>query len=79
VVVDEACQTCSAASEIASLVVQDDQTFARLKSAPKLVTGLNIPIPYSPPMEKYAVPDTPKITMAIQRVMTTPASKRQLK
>ncbi len=69
VVVDEACPTCSAASEIVSQVVQDDKTFARLKSAPKLVTGLNAPIPYSPPMERYAVPDRAKIISAIEAVM----------
>jgi pyruvate dehydrogenase E1 component beta subunit len=75
IVVDEACPTCSAASEIVSLVVQDSQTFACLKSAPKLVTGLNIPIPYSPPMEKYAVPDVAKIKAAIEAVMNTPLSR----
>ncbi|MFH0846588.1 MAG: transketolase C-terminal domain-containing protein [Chloroflexota bacterium] len=69
VVVDEACPTCSAASEIVSLVVQDDKTFSRLKSAPKLVTGLGVPIPYSPPLEKFAVPDRTKIMSAIEAVL----------
>jgi len=69
VVVDEACPTCGAASEITSQVVQDEQVFPHLKVAPKLVTGAAVPIPYSPPMEKFAVPDRGKITAAIKTVM----------
>jgi len=69
VVVDEACSTCSAASEITALVVKDAQTFDKLKSAPKLVCGLNVPIPYSPPMEKYAVPDKDRIMDAVSEAM----------
>jgi len=69
VVVDEACPTCGAASEISSQVVQDERVFSCLKVAPKLVTGAAIPIPYSPPMEKFAVPDREKITAAIKTVM----------
>jgi pyruvate/2-oxoglutarate/acetoin dehydrogenase E1 component len=69
VVVDEACPTCGAAAEIATQVVQDEKSFASLKAAPKLVTGFAIPIPYSPPMEKFAVPDRTKIAAAVKSVM----------
>ncbi len=69
VVVDQACPTCSAASEIAALVAQDNKTFSYLKAPPKLVTGLNVPIPYSPSMEKYSVPEKDKIVSAIREVM----------
>ncbi len=69
VVVDEACPTCGAAAEIATQVVQDEKCFAGLKAAPKLVTGAPIPIPYSPPMEKFAVPERMKIANAIKAVM----------
>jgi len=69
VVVDEACPTCGAASEICSQVVQDELVFPSLKVAPKLVTGAAIPIPYSPPMEKFAVPDRERIISAIQTVI----------
>ena len=69
VVVDEACPTCGAASEISSQVLQDERVFSCLKVAPKLVTGAAVPIPYSPPMEKFAVPDREKITAAIKTVM----------
>jgi pyruvate dehydrogenase E1 component beta subunit len=69
VVVDEACQTCSAAAEIISLVTEDDATFDKLKSPPKRVCGLDTPIPYSPPMEHYVMPDKTKIVAAIQQVL----------
>ncbi len=68
VVVDEACQTCSAASEILSLVVEDEGTFAKLKAPVKRVCGLDVPVPFSPPMEKYSIPDRDKILAAIEQV-----------
>ena len=66
VVVDEACQTCSAAAEIVALATSDKATFRKLKSAPDRVCGLDIPIPFSPPMEKFAIPDKTKIIKAIK-------------
>jgi len=69
VVVDEACQTCSAACEILSIVVEDDDTFSRLKAPAKRVCGLDVPVPFSPPMEKYSIPDRDKILAAIRQVI----------
>jgi pyruvate/2-oxoglutarate/acetoin dehydrogenase E1 component len=69
VVVDEACITCSAAAEITALVVEDDKVFKKLKSAPRRVCGLDVPIPYSPPMEQYALPDRENIKVAVREVM----------
>ncbi|MFC2007344.1 alpha-ketoacid dehydrogenase subunit beta [Chloroflexota bacterium] len=70
VVVDEACPTCGAAAEIASLVVEDSATFKSLKSHPRRVCGLNVPIPYSPPMEQYVLPNKDKIITAIREAMS---------
>jgi pyruvate/2-oxoglutarate/acetoin dehydrogenase E1 component len=70
VVVDEACITCSAAAEITALVVEDDKVFGKMKSAPKRVCGLDVPIPYSPPMEQYALPDRENIKTAVREVMS---------
>lgn len=70
VVVDEACITCSVAAEITALAVEDDETFRCLKSSPKRVCGIDVPIPYSPPMEKYALPDQENIKAGIREVMT---------
>ena len=69
VVVDEACITGSAAAEITALAVEDEKVFKRLKSAPKRVCGLDVPIPYSPPMERYALPDREKIKAAVREVL----------
>jgi pyruvate/2-oxoglutarate/acetoin dehydrogenase E1 component len=69
VVVDEACQTCSAAAEIVALATSDKATFSKLKSAPDRVCGLDIPIPFSPPLEKFAIPDKAKIIKAVKGVL----------
>ena len=68
VVVDEACKTCSAASEILSVVVEDADTFRSLKAPTRRVCGLDVPVPFSPPMEKYAIPDRERIAEAIMQV-----------
>jgi pyruvate/2-oxoglutarate/acetoin dehydrogenase E1 component len=70
VVVDEACITCGAAAEITALVVEDKRVFRGLKSPPKRVCGIDVPIPYSPPMEQYALPGREDIKTAIREVMT---------
>src|SRR4030043_413810 len=70
VVVDEACITCGVAAEITALVVEDKQVFRCLKSSPKRVCGLDVPIPYSPPMEQYALPNRKKIKDAIIESIT---------
>ncbi len=69
VVVDEACQTCGAAAEILARVTADGAAFSRLKAAPARVCGLDIPIPFSPPMERFAVPDKADIVEAVRGVM----------
>jgi pyruvate/2-oxoglutarate/acetoin dehydrogenase E1 component len=69
VVVDEACRTCGTAGEIISSVVEDVKFFNSLKASPKRVCGLDVPIPFSRPMEKYVVPDKEKIASAICAVM----------
>ena len=69
VVVDEACRTCSAAAEILSLVCEDSTTFGKLKSAPRRVCGLDVPIPYSPPMEQFVIPNREKISAAVRQAV----------
>jgi pyruvate/2-oxoglutarate/acetoin dehydrogenase E1 component len=67
--VDEACITGSVAAELTALVVEDERIFRCLKSSPKRVGGLDVPIPYSPPMESYALPGRDKIRAAIRETM----------
>lgn len=74
VVVDEACQTCGIAGEIISFVVEDEKIFRQLKSHPRRVCGLDVPIPFSPPLELSALPDKEKLTAAIRKVMEHPST-----
>ena len=69
VVVDEACQTCGAAAEIISMVVEDTSTYKALKSGPKRVCAPDVPVPFSPPMEQFVAPDKAKLTAAVYEVM----------
>jgi len=71
VVVDEACQTCGAAAEIVALVTSDPATFTALQAAPARVCGLDVPIPFSPPMEQFAVPDRAKIVSAVRELVAS--------
>ncbi|MFX1265755.1 MAG: alpha-ketoacid dehydrogenase subunit beta [Promethearchaeota archaeon] len=69
VVVDESCRTCGTAAEIISLVVEKADIFCLLKAPPKRVSGFDIPIPFSPPMERYAVPDKERIVVAVKEIL----------
>ena len=76
VVVDEACQNCGVSGEILSRVLEDDSLFGRMKAPVKRVCGLDVPVPFSPPLEQYVIPDKEKITAAIKQVMATTPSVR---
>ena len=69
VVIDEACQTCGAAAEILALVTSDKETFGCLKAAPSRVCGLDVPIPFSPPMEQFVIPDKNKLIQAVKALL----------
>jgi len=69
VVVDEAPATCSAASEIAALVTEDPETFRALKAPVQRVCAAPVPVPFSPPLERAALPDPARIEAAIRRVL----------
>ena len=69
VVADEACRTCGTAGEIIASVVEDGKVFDHLKASPARVCGLDVPVPFSPPMEAYVVPDKDKIASAIRAIV----------
>jgi pyruvate dehydrogenase E1 component beta subunit len=69
VIVDEACLTCSAAAEIAALLTEDASTFRALQAPPKRVCAPDVPIPYSPVMEQFCLPDTQRIVQGIREVL----------
>jgi pyruvate/2-oxoglutarate/acetoin dehydrogenase E1 component len=68
-VADEAGPTAGASAEIATLVVEDPETFACLKAPPKRVCALQVPIPYSPVLEDYVFPDRKKIAAGVRVVL----------
>lgn len=67
VVADNARLTCSAASEIASMVAQ--KGFSSLKAAPERVAWENVPVPFSPVLEKRVLVDDDKIRAAVERTL----------
>lgn len=67
VVVDPAHKTCSAASEIASMVAQDG--FWSLQAPIQRVASLNVHFPFSPALEKLVFPNEDKIVAAIKATL----------
>lgn len=64
VVVDEARGTCSAASEISAIVAE--RCFGSLRAPIQRVTSPDVPIPFSPPMEKFVVPNVGRVVEAVR-------------
>lgn len=69
VIADEAGPTAGASAEIAAVVVEHGETFAKMKAPVKRVCALHVPIPYSPPLEDYVFPDRNKIVAAVREVL----------
>lgn len=69
VVVDESPPTCSVASEIAAITVEDRETFRALRAPVQRVVAKPVPVPYSPPLEDFVLPGKPQITAAIRAVI----------
>ncbi len=67
VVVDEARQACSAASEISATIAEN--AFDSLRAPVQRVAVPNVPIPYAPVMESYVIPDEADIEAAIRKVL----------
>jgi pyruvate dehydrogenase E1 component beta subunit len=69
VIVDEACITCGAAAEVAAVLTEDSSTFRALKAPPKRVCAPDVPIPYSPIMEQFCIPDKERVIQGITEVL----------
>jgi pyruvate/2-oxoglutarate/acetoin dehydrogenase E1 component len=67
VVVEEGVKTGGVGAEIAAIVAEEGLEF--LRTAVKRVAALDLPTPYSPPMEKYVLPSEEKILAAVRAVM----------
>jgi pyruvate/2-oxoglutarate/acetoin dehydrogenase E1 component len=67
VIVDEDNPRCSAATDIAALVVE--KAFTELDSPIKRVTAPHTPVPFSPPLEQFYVPSPERIVATIQEIL----------
>ncbi len=67
VVVDEARDRCSAASQIAAVVA--DRAFQALKAPIKRVTVPDVSMPYAPNAERAVIPDAKRITDTVQALL----------
>jgi pyruvate/2-oxoglutarate/acetoin dehydrogenase E1 component len=67
VVVDEARNTCGAASHIAAVVAE--RAFDALRAPIRRVTTPDVAIPYSPVLEKAVIPDKEAVLAAVRSVL----------
>jgi pyruvate/2-oxoglutarate/acetoin dehydrogenase E1 component len=66
-VVQEAPAQCSFASEVIRLVAQE--AFRDLQHAPRALGAADVPVPFSPALEKAAIPQAEDIAAAVWKVL----------
>jgi pyruvate dehydrogenase E1 component beta subunit len=69
IVVDESPPTCSVASEITACVAEDWDTCHMLRAPVRRVCAPAVPVPFSPPLEDFVLPDQARIAAAIREVL----------
>ncbi len=67
VIVDECHLSCGVAAELAARI--GEAGFDRLKAPIRRVSTLDVPIPYSPPLEEYISPSESRIADAVRSVL----------
>jgi pyruvate dehydrogenase E1 component beta subunit len=67
VIVDEARERCSAASQVSAIV--GERAFSALKAPIRRVVTPNTSLPYAPNLEKTLLPDADKIVTAVTEIM----------
>jgi pyruvate/2-oxoglutarate/acetoin dehydrogenase E1 component len=68
VIADEGHLRGGASGDLAAIIV--DKGFDYLNAPIKRVAALDVPIPFSPPLESYVLPDEGKIKAAVQEVLS---------
>ena len=68
VIVDEDYERCGFAAEMAAIIA--DEAFDYLDAPIKRVATPTVPIPYSPVLENYVLPDENKIIKAVKEIVT---------
>jgi pyruvate/2-oxoglutarate/acetoin dehydrogenase E1 component len=66
VIADEGHLRGGAAGDLAAIII--DHGFDYLNAPIKRVTALDVPIPFSPPLESYVLPDENRIKAAVQEI-----------
>jgi pyruvate/2-oxoglutarate/acetoin dehydrogenase E1 component len=69
IVVDESAPTCSMASEIAASIAEDWQTCRALRAPVRRVCMPAVPVPFSPPLEDFVLPDRARIASTVREVL----------
>jgi pyruvate/2-oxoglutarate/acetoin dehydrogenase E1 component len=67
IVVSEDCKTAGVGAEIAAVVAEEAVDY--LDAPIKRVAGQDVPIPFSPPLEQYVIPNEKKIVEAVKEVI----------
>ena len=67
VIIDDANRTCGFAAEIAAII--SDECFDALKAPVKRVTRADVPVPFSPALEKYVLPDEIHLIDVIHKII----------
>ncbi len=67
VIVDEDYDRCGFASWVAAIIA--DEALEYLNAPIKRITTPNVPIPFSPPLEKYTLPSTEKIVRVVKALL----------
>jgi len=68
VIVDEDYERCGFAAEIAAIVAEEGLYY--LDAPIKRVATPNVPIPYSPALEKVVIPDENRIIQAVKQIIS---------
>lgn len=69
VVADESPPTCSMAAEIATITLEDPDTFRSLVTPVQRVCASPVPVPFSPPLEDEVLPDAEDILAAVKKAI----------
>jgi pyruvate/2-oxoglutarate/acetoin dehydrogenase E1 component len=70
IVVDESAPTCSMAAEIAATIAEDWDTLHALRAPVRRVTMPAVPVPFSPPLEDYVLPDQARIATTVRELLS---------
>ena len=67
VIIDDSNRTCGFAAEVSAILAEE--CFDALKKPIIRITRADVPVPFSPPMEKYMLPNEDKLRNAIKKLI----------